>query len=234
FLGQDGRPIEDNEEQGEGEEDEEEEENGNLGAEQPPAVIQHLLPGGPSRQQQQQEQEPQQIPKVQEQQQEEQQKKGRQENQEEEEELLPPCKRPRLDPTNTGGNSRQQKDCVDEEQKEYLDEPALHAEAEMLSDDSDNEEAHHMAGFAPDEGLSDHVAGAFRGNTQHLQTLVLSGCAITDAGLHEILRVVPSLRHLDVSNSRVTSNGVQQARVIREDCVIVDGNTRGISDKNRR
>jgi len=104
-----------------------------------------------------------------------------------------------------------------------------------LPHDGNNENAQHMAAaaFAPDEGLSDHVAAAFRGNTKHLQSLVLSGCAITDTGLHEILRVVPSLTYLDVSNTRVTSDGVKQARATREDCVIVERSTGTTPDNNR-
>ncbi|XP_050734958.1 uncharacterized protein LOC127007742 [Eriocheir sinensis] len=78
----------------------------------------------------------------------------------------------------------------------------------------------------PDECLSDKLVPAFGKKTQHLHTLVLAGCAITDRGLQDIVRLVPSLRFLDLTNTRVTGGALQEARVARPDCVILGGSTR--------
>ncbi|XP_042879069.1 uncharacterized protein LOC122257691 [Penaeus japonicus] len=86
----------------------------------------------------------------------------------------------------------------------------------------------------PDEGLSDKLVYAFGQKTKFLHTLVLSGCAITDFGLQEIIRLVPSLKVLDVTNTKVTSSGVQEARVARPDCVILGGGTRVVRQQNNR
>ncbi|MPC38958.1 F-box/LRR-repeat protein 12 [Portunus trituberculatus] len=77
-----------------------------------------------------------------------------------------------------------------------------------------------------DDHLSDKLVPAFGQKTKHLHTLVLAGCAITDRGLQEIVRLVPSLRLLDLTNTRVTSGALQEARVARPDCVILGGSTR--------
>ncbi|KAG7165817.1 F-box/LRR-repeat protein 12-like [Homarus americanus] len=86
----------------------------------------------------------------------------------------------------------------------------------------------------PDECLSDKLVFAFGQTTKHLHTLILSGCAITDVGLQEIIRLVPSLRLLDVTNTKVTNGAVQEARVARPECVILGGGTRVVRQQNNR
>lgn len=78
----------------------------------------------------------------------------------------------------------------------------------------------------PDEFLSDTMVRAFGPKTKDLHTLVVSGCAISDHGLQQIIRLIPSLRLLDVTNTKVTNGAVQEARVARPDCVILGGGTR--------
>ncbi|KAK3875488.1 hypothetical protein Pcinc_016910 [Petrolisthes cinctipes] len=78
----------------------------------------------------------------------------------------------------------------------------------------------------PDEFLSDTMVRAFGPKTKDLHTLVVSGCAISDLGLQQIIRLIPSLRLLDVTNTKVTNGAVQEARVARPDCVILGGGTR--------
>ncbi|XP_064115275.1 leiomodin-3-like [Macrobrachium nipponense] len=85
----------------------------------------------------------------------------------------------------------------------------------------------------PDEGLSDNLVRALGQNTKVLHTLVLAGCAISDYGLQDIIRLVPSLRYLDVTNTKVTAAGVQEARVARPECVILGGGTRVVRHSDR-
>lgn len=127
--------------------------------------------------------------------------------------------------------------CKDKQEEEEEDEEELEDE---LGDDygehreDADEELCSEPYQLPDEGLSDKLVYAFGQKTKFLHTLVLSGCAITDFGLQEIIRLVPSLKVLDVTNTKVTSSGVQEARVARPDCMILGGGTRVVRQQNNR
>ena len=72
----------------------------------------------------------------------------------------------------------------------------------------------------PDKELNDKMVDAFGDNTKQLQTLVVSGCGITDDGLLAIIINTPSLKFLDVCNTFVTYAGVLHAKTLRPDCNI--------------
>nr|XP_053636512.1 leiomodin-3-like [Cherax quadricarinatus] len=105
-----------------------------------------------------------------------------------------------------------------------------HENSEQSEDDDPDNDLQQVR----DECLSDKLVLAFGQATEHLHTLVVSGCAISNYGLQEIIRLVPSLRLLDVTNTNVTSGAVQEARVARPDCVILGGGTRVVRQQNDR
>ena len=130
-----------------------------------------------------------------------------------------------------GEEEEEDEDDVDGEERNEVDnlEGCYQPEANDAKDDHLQQEPYQL----PDEGLSDNLVRAFGQNTKYLHTLVLSGCALTDNGLQDIIRLVPSLRYLDVTNTKVTSAGVQEARVARPECVILGGGTRVVRQNDR-
>nr|XP_045596013.1 uncharacterized protein LOC123756756 [Procambarus clarkii] len=121
--------------------------------------------------------------------------------------------------------------CKNNQNKEDNDDTGENRE-EPAGDHEDD--LHCEACQVPDEGLSDKLVRAFGSTTKHLHTLVVSGCAISDYGLQEIIRLAPSLRLLDVTNTKVTSGAVQEAKVARPDCVILGGGPRVMRQQNNR
>lgn len=117
----------------------------------------------------------------------------------------------------------------DKKGEEDINEKVDYDPEEEPDDDLQNE-----AYQVPDERLSDKLVQAFGQKTKYLHTLVLSGCSISDYGLQEIIRGVPSLRLLDVTNTKVTSSAIQEARVARPDCVILGGGTRVVRQQKNR
>ena len=116
-------------------------------------------------------------------------------------------------------------DCSDDE--DHAAGPAQDAEYEserakrLANEYRPNEQHVHVI----DESLSDRLVYAFGSKTQQLDTLILSGCNITDKGLQEIIRQqnLPALKYLDVTNTRVTPAAVTEARQARPECLVLAG-----------
>ena len=80
---------------------------------------------------------------------------------------------------------------------------------------------------APDELLSDLMIHGLRFHGKNIERLELVGCAITDNGMVELIKCLPKLSHLDVSQSHVTAQGVQQAQVLAPKCCFVMDSNEG-------
>ncbi|KAK7080801.1 hypothetical protein SK128_001036 [Halocaridina rubra] len=121
-----------------------------------------------------------------------------------------------------------------EHEEEEEEDAALQGGFDIINDDDEindhlQQESHHL----PDDGLTDNLIRAFGDKTKQLHTLVLAGCAITDNGLQDVIRLIPSLKFLDITNTKVTSAAVQEARVARPECIIIGGGTRIVRQNDR-
>ena len=110
--------------------------------------------------------------------------------------------------------SRTEKKC-DDDQCDEIDK--THCDA---NNPNINHEVNNQVHNERDDELTDNMVEAFGNFTKHLQTLVLTGCAITDNGLKNILNRVPTLKYLDVRNTYVTHSGIIEAHLTRSDCII--------------